>query len=103
MMTTIRMTTVFVPLLCLSIATVAVGDAKQPEPPSQQRAHILLVTGEDYPGHQWKKTFPVLKGELEKDARLTVDVLSDLNRLVDAPLADYDAVVLHFKNYDPQV
>ena len=49
------------------------------------------------------ETYPVVKAELEKDPRLTVDVLTDLKSLAAAPLADYDAVVLHFKNYDPEV
>jgi type 1 glutamine amidotransferase len=64
---------------------------------------ILLVTGEDYPGHEWRKTAPVLLAELLKDPRLTVDVLSDLKSLGATRLTDYDAVVMHFKNYDPKV
>jgi len=64
---------------------------------------VLLVTGEDYPGHKWKLTTPVLKEQIEKDGRLKVDVLDDLTRLAAARLADYDSVVMHFKNYDPKV
>ncbi len=66
-------------------------------------SRVLLVTGEDYPGHKWKLTTPVLKGQLEKDARLSVDVLDDLTKLRPAQLAGYAAVVMHFKNYDPEV
>ncbi len=66
-------------------------------------ARILIVTGEDYPGHKWQETYPVVKAELEKDPRLTVDVLADLKSLATTRLADYDAVVFHFKNYDPAV
>lgn len=66
-------------------------------------ARVLIVTGDDYPGHKWKETCPVVKAELERDPRLTVDVLADLKSLATTRLADYDAVVLHFKNYDPQV
>ncbi len=64
---------------------------------------ILLVTGEDYPGHEWRKTAPALLAELLKDPRLAVDVLADLKSLGTTRLSDYDAVILHFKNYDPAV
>lgn len=64
---------------------------------------VLIVTGEDYPGHKWKLTTPVLKKQIEKDQRLTVDVLDDLTKLASARLVDYETVVMHFKNYDPQV
>lgn len=62
---------------------------------------VLIVTGEDYPGHKWKQTTPVLKKQLEQDDRLQVEVLQDLSKLASVQLDDYDAVVLHFKNYDP--
>ena len=64
---------------------------------------VLLITGEDYPGHKWRETAPVLLAELSKDTRLTIDVLADLKSLGSTQLKDYDAVVLHFKNYDPNV
>ena len=62
---------------------------------------VLIVTGEDYIGHKWKQTTPVLKKKIETDDRLQVDVLQNLSKLASARLDDYDAVVLHFKNYDP--
>jgi type 1 glutamine amidotransferase len=64
---------------------------------------VLIVTGEDYPGHLWQKTTPVLKAALAKDPRLAIDVTEDLNFLGKPELGDYDAVVMHFKNYDPEV
>ena len=70
---------------------------------ARSTARVLLVTGEDYKGHKWKETYPVLKAGLDKDPRLTVHVLTDLKTLATARLADYDAVILHFKNYDPKV
>ena len=70
---------------------------------AERGKRVLIVTGEDYPGHQWQLTTPVLKTQIEKDRRLKVDVLDDLKKLASARLADYDAVVLHFKNYDPRV
>jgi type 1 glutamine amidotransferase len=72
------------------------------KPAAEEARRVLIVTGEDYPGHKWKATTPVLQQQLERDQRLRVDVLQDLTKLAAAPLADYDVVVLHFKNYDPQ-
>jgi type 1 glutamine amidotransferase len=73
------------------------------EPPADAACRVLLVTGEDYPGHKWRETAPAVLGALLQDTRLTVDVLSDLQSLGDRDLSAYAAVVLHFKNYDPQV
>ncbi len=70
---------------------------------TEASGRVLIVTGEDYPGHKWKLTTPVLAEQIEKGARLQTDVLNDLTKLTSARLDDYDAVVVHFKNYDPQV
>ena len=70
----IRSATALVSLAALSMllgSTVAAEETKD-------TARILLVTGEDYKGHKWQETYPVLKAGLEKDPRLIVDVLADL-------------------------
>jgi len=64
---------------------------------------VLIVTGEDYPGHKWQQTTPVLKRLLEADTRLRVTVIEDLKLLRSAELDKQDVVVMHFKNYDPKV
>ncbi|MBN2451239.1 MAG: ThuA domain-containing protein, partial [Lentisphaeria bacterium] len=64
---------------------------------------VLLLTGEDYKGHAWQATAPVLAAELRQDRRFVVDVVDDLTRLRTLALDDYAAVVLHFKNYDAAV
>lgn len=92
----------------LAVAFVAVSLAAEPDPttsqePSGQAKQVLIVTGEDYVGHKWQETAPVLKEDIEADSRLRVTVLDDLKRLATANLGDYDAVVMHFKNYDPNV
>lgn len=68
-----------------------------------KRCPVLIVTGEDYPGHKWKLTTPVLKRQLSADPRLAVDVAEDLNVLRSPKLRQYRAIVMHFKNYDPAV
>lgn len=64
---------------------------------------VLIVTGEDYQGHYWKRTTPQLRSQLDKDARLAVETTDELIFLRTAKLRDYHSVVLHFKNYDAAV
>jgi len=89
--------------------------AKGPAPVRAKRApnakRVLLITGEDYQrrkksrikGHVWQETAPALRDQLQKDARLAVDVVDDLKFLRSKELAKYAAVVMHFKNYNPKV
>jgi type 1 glutamine amidotransferase len=61
---------------------------------------ILLVTGQDYPGHLWRQTAPAIVELLQKDPRLTVRVVEDPRFLDSAALTNYAAVVLHFMNWE---
>lgn len=79
------------------------GQSATDRPDGDDRCRVLLITGEDYPGHKWQQTTPVLKAQLEEGGNLDVDVLDDLTKLADTKLDSYDAVVMHFKNYDPKV
>ncbi len=63
-------------------------------------ARVLLVTGIDYPGHHWRETAPALKAILEKDQRLQVQVTEDPGSLSAIDLEAFDAVVLHFMNWE---
>ncbi len=60
---------------------------------------VLIVTGIDYPGHPWKKTAPVLKQILEKDARFKVRIVEDPDALASPKLHGWDVVVIHFMNW----
>ena len=64
---------------------------------------VALITGEDYPGHKWRETTPVVKAAIAADKRLEVTVVEDLKFLATDELKNYDVAVLHFKNYDPKV
>ncbi len=64
---------------------------------------VLLLTGEDYPGHKWQETTPVLCDQLAKDSRLNIQVVQDLKFLRSPEVHKFAAIVLHFKNYDPAV
>ena len=61
---------------------------------------VLIVTGEDYPGHHWRETTPVLRQQLEQDSRFVVRVAEDPHLLDSAALRRYDVVLLHFMNWE---
>ncbi|MGI6271457.1 MAG: ThuA domain-containing protein [Anaerohalosphaeraceae bacterium] len=80
---------------CAAGRTVA-DQTAQPD----DRKRIAIITGDDYPGHKWKETAPVLKEAIAKDRRLLVNVVEDPNFLASPELNTYDAVVLHWMNWE---
>jgi uncharacterized protein len=66
---------------------------------SAARKRILIVTGDDYPGHRWRETAPVLADILRKDPRLEVSITESPSIYGSPLIAHYDATVLHFKDY----
>ena len=62
--------------------------------------NILLVTGCDYPGHKWAETAPVLAEALGRDGRLRVRVVEDPGFLANGELSEYDAIVIHFMDWE---
>ena len=95
--------------LCLFFASWMVasallaGEEGTAASPAQPVKRVLLLTGEDYPGHKWQETTPVLRAELAKDTRLSIQVVEDLKFLRSPDLHHFAAIVVHFKNYDPAV
>jgi type 1 glutamine amidotransferase len=82
-------------------ALAAAGDpASTAAAEEKQTARVLIVTGQDYPGHKWRLTTPVLADLLKKDRRLDVRVVEDPHFLDSPALQRYDAVVLHFMNWE---
>jgi type 1 glutamine amidotransferase len=65
----------------------------------EQTVRVLIVTGQDYPGHKWRLTTPVLAEQLKKDRRLELRVVEDPHFLDSSALGRYDVVVLHFMNW----
>jgi type 1 glutamine amidotransferase len=80
------------------IACVGSANAAQGETTGEPK-RVLVVTGQDYPGHEWRKTAPVLSAALAADPRLHVTVTEDPGALA-ASLDAYDVVVLHFMNWE---
>ena len=73
----------------------------QPDPAApKDPARVLIVTGNDYPGHLWRQTAPALRALLEASPSLKVETLEDPNALGSVKLQEFDAVVLHFMNWE---
>lgn len=72
------------------------GRAKEADAPKK----VLVITGIDYPGHKWELTAPVLTTALKADPRLDVTVTEDPNDLTHRDLSAYDALVLHFMDWE---
>ena len=60
---------------------------------------VLIVTGQDWPGHLWRETAPALRQLLEQDQRVAVRILEDPHALDSASLTNYSVVLLHFQNW----
>ena len=92
-------------LLLLLFAWLFVGAAPgiQADSPAaeEETVRVLLLTGVDHKGHLWKKTTPVLRAVLEKEKRLEVRIVDDIEFLASDVVFDYDVLLMHFKNYDP--
>jgi type 1 glutamine amidotransferase len=67
---------------------------------TNRKARVLLVTGDDYPGHHWRETAPVVISALLEDSRLEIVTTEDPHMLDSEALQAYDAVILHFQNWE---
>lgn len=65
--------------------------------PNQIR--VLIVTGQDWPGHLWRETAPALRLLLEQDKRVAVRIVEDPHALDSAALTNYNVALLHFQNW----
>lgn len=71
--------------------------AKRKQPKAEKQ--VLLISGQDFPGHHWRKTGPVMETFLNEDARMEVTICETPYVLGLAHLDAYDLIVVHFKNY----
>lgn len=81
----------FVVLGALTTATAA--------EPAPAPVKVLVLTGNEYPGHPWKQTAPFLAKFLAADGRMTTRVETDPAFLASPKLHDYDVVVLNYMNW----
>lgn len=89
-------------VLCAAVVlqTVPALAESASEQEGTARKRVLIVTGMDFPGHKWRETAPVLAEGLRQDARLDVRVVEDPRFLASPELDTYDAVVLHFMDWE---
>ncbi len=97
---TLLLTLVLAACFALACAADNKPPAKENLDKPEATKKILIVTGIDYPGHKWKLTTPVLKKAIAKDKRLNVTVVEDPKFLASPDLNKYDAVVLHFMDWE---
>ena len=50
----------------------------------------LILTGDNYPGHKWKETTPLIHEALEMNEQIHMDVSYNINDLFQYDLRDYD-------------
>jgi len=79
------------------LATVAA--AAQTATPAKT-VRVLIVTGNDYPGHKWRQTTPVVRSALEAVKRFDVRVCEDPEVMATRLAERYDVVVLHYMNWE---
>ena len=70
-----------------------------PPPAKAGPVKVLVLTGNEYPGHDWRKTAPLIGRFLATDVRLAITVNDDPKFLASPQLHDYDAIVLNYMNW----
>lgn len=69
---------------------------------SPVKKKVLIITGDDVPAHDWRKTTPHLRTMLSGKDGSEVIVCEDPSILAGGGLSKYDAIVLNFRNPPPR-
>ncbi len=64
---------------------------------------LLIVTGDDYPGHRWRLTAPEFARIFREDPQVEVSIAETPTILGSPLLKHYDGVMIHFKNYSQRL
>lgn len=75
--------------------------AKRSQPKAEKQ--VLLVSGQDYPGHHWRQTGQVMADLIAQDDRMEVTICETPGAVGLQHLDSYDAVFIHFKNYQEDI
>lgn len=87
-------------LVLLAVVMAGCGQIGAAKSECGVQKKVMIVTGVDHPAHNWRQTKVALSNVLKADSRLSVDVVEDPNWLADGSLEEYDAVVIHFMNWE---
>ena len=88
-------------ILLLAIAAALLTQMATPLAAAESKqAKILIVTGNEYPGHKWRETAPLLAKFLAEDPRLATAVNEDPAFLASPDLHGYDAIVLNYLDWE---
>ena len=60
----------------------------------------LILTGNNYPGHKWEETTPLLQEALEMNNKVHIDVSYNINDLFQYDLRDYDFLAFNYCNWE---
>ena len=88
--------------ICLFLtATVlpAEGEINASQEKKTSPIHALILTGNDGPFHDWRKTHLVLKEALERDPRFEVTVSEDIEILAREDLSKYSVLIQNYVNW----
>ena len=83
---------VFISLILVMVASFGAAE--------EEPIRVLIVTGQDYPGHKWRETTPVVRSILAQKDYFDVYVSEDVEILSTSLEQRYDVLVLHFCNWE---
>lgn len=86
-------------ILLLVASGALAADPATPAPGSAGQARILVLTGNEYPGHKWRETAPLIARFLTTDRRLATEVNENPQFLASPQLDKYQAIVLNYLNW----
>lgn len=93
-------TSMAVAMLTASLALSADDPQARPAGGPMRQAKVLVLTGNEYPGHPWKETAPLLAKFLAEDKRLVTEVNADPKFLASPKLHEYHTIVLNYMNWE---
>lgn len=81
------------------LSATAAQQSSLPAGSAARQVKVLVLTGNEYPGHKWKETAPLLAKFLATDPRLATTLCSDPAFMASPKLQDYDVIVLNYMNW----
>jgi len=91
-----KLSRLFIGTTLFPLALLAQNAALPPAP--AKKIHVLIVTGDDVPAHDWRATTPVVREILEGTRRFEVRVSEEPEVLATPALARYDLVILNYRD-----